>query len=201
MKISSILVTAVATSVSEVVAKHGATHLRALEHRHLHHKGRAMSAPENGYKLDMDQGPVKKRAGQCQFPEDAGLVSVAGSSNGGWAMSPDECCEPGGYCPYACPPGQLSMQWDPKATSYAYPQSMHGGLFCDDNGVINKPFPNRPYCIDGTGNVGCRNKASSYVAICQTVLPGNEAMLIPTMVENSAMLAIPGPEYWAGTAA
>lgn len=77
----------------------------------------------------------------------------------------------------------------------------NGGLFCDNNGNIKKPFPNRPYCVDGAGNVGCHNKASGNVAICQTVLPGNEAMLIPTMVENSATLAIPGPEYWAGTAA
>lgn len=87
----------------------------------------------------------------------------------------------------------------PIFTTYTHPLQ-HGGLFCDDDGNIKKPFPNRPYCVDGIGNVGCRNKASGNVAICQTVLPGNEAMLIPTMVENSATLAIPGPEYWAGTA-
>ncbi|KAI4133740.1 MAG: hypothetical protein LQ338_000069 [Usnochroma carphineum] len=78
---------------------------------------------------------------------------------------------------------------------------LNGGLFCDKSGNIQKPFPNRPYCVDGTGNVGCHNRASGNVAICQTVLPGNEAMLIPTIVESSATLAIPGPEYWAGTAA
>ncbi|KAL8718813.1 MAG: hypothetical protein Q9225_004097 [Loekoesia sp. 1 TL-2023] len=160
-----------------------------------------MSSPEVGHTLNIEERAVEKRTGKCQFPEDAGLVSVGGGSNGGWAMSPDQCCEPGGYCPYACPPGQLSMQWDPEATSYTYPQSMNGGLFCDESGKIKKPFPNRPYCVDGTGNVGCHNKASGNVAICQTVLPGNEAMLIPTHVESSAMLAIPGPEYWAGTAA
>ncbi|KAL9599400.1 MAG: hypothetical protein Q9219_003837 [cf. Caloplaca sp. 3 TL-2023] len=201
MKIRSFLTIAAASTLSTAVARHGDVHLKALEHRHLHHKGRAMSSPERGYMVDPEAPAIEKRTGQCQFPEDAGLVSVGGGSNGGWAMSPDECCEPGGYCPYACPPGQLSMQWDPEATSYAYPQSMHGGLFCDKNGNIKKPFPNRPYCIDGTGNVGCHNKATGNVAICQTVLPGNEAMLIPTIVENSATLAIPGPEYWAGTAA
>lgn len=124
MKIGSILATVVASSASTIAAKHGDAHLRGLEHRHLHHKGRAISASENEYTNDMQEGAIKKRTGQCQFPEDAGLVPVAGSSNGGWAMSPDQCCEPGGYCPYACPPGQLSMQWDPKATSYIYPQSM-----------------------------------------------------------------------------
>ncbi|KAI4228351.1 MAG: hypothetical protein L6R36_001710 [Xanthoria steineri] len=201
MKTTSILAVFAANIASLVLAKHGDSHLRALEHRHLHHQGRSLSAIErrNGYRVE--EPAVEKRTGQCQFPEDAGLVPVSGSSNGGWAMSPDECCEPGGYCPYACPPGQVSMQWDPDATSYTYPQSMHGGLFCDKNGNIKKPFPDKPYCVDGTGNVGCHNKAPGNIAICQTVLPGNEAMLIPTDVQDTATLAIPGPEYWAGTAA
>ncbi|KAL8644378.1 MAG: hypothetical protein Q9210_007285, partial [Variospora velana] len=201
MKVASVVIVAAARNFLIATAKHGDIHLGGLEHRHIHHKGRALSTVENPYALNGKKAAIGKRTGHCQFPEDAGLVAVAGSSNGGWAMSPDECCEPGAFCPYACPPGELSMQWDPKATSYSYPQSMHGGLFCDDDGKIKKPFPNRPYCVKGTGNVGCRNKASSNVAICQTVLPGNEAMLIPTNVETLATLAIPGPEYWAGTAA
>ncbi|KAI4143254.1 MAG: hypothetical protein L6R39_004644 [Caloplaca ligustica] len=205
MKVASVLAVVAVSAASTVSAKHGDIHATGLEHRHLHHKGRTSSAAETGNALELDESSLDKRTGQCQFPEDAGLVPVPGGSNGGWAMSPDQCCEPGGYCPYACPPGQVSMQWDPKATSYTYPQSMltgqNGGLFCDKNGKIQKPFPNRPYCADGTGNVGCHNKASGNVAICQTVLPGNEAMLIPTIVENTATLAIPGPEYWAGTSA
>jgi hypothetical protein len=68
-----------------------------------------------------------KKSGKCEFPSDAGLVAITpGAVNGGWAMSPDESCTPGNYCPYACPPGQMSMQWDPKATSYSYPMSMVG---------------------------------------------------------------------------
>lgn len=55
--------------------------------------------------------------------------------------------------------------------------------------------------MDGTGNIGCKNKAKGNVAFCQTVLPGNEAMLIPTDIEDWAQLAVPGPDYWAGTAA
>lgn len=55
--------------------------------------------------------------------------------------------------------------------------------------------------MDGTGNIGCTNKAKGNVAFCQTVLPGNEAMLIPTNIEDWAQLAVPGPDYWAGTAA
>ena len=77
----------------------------------------------------------------------------------------------------------------------------NGGLYCDNSGKVQKPFPNKPYCVDGTGNIGCQNKASGNVAFCQTVLPGNEAMLIPTNIETWAQLAVPGPSYWAGTAA
>lgn len=124
MKVFSTLAVVAMSSILTVSAKHGDIHPGGLEHRHLHHKGRALSVAESSLPLYVEERELGKRTGQCAFPEDAGLVPVPGSSNGGWAMSPDECCEPGGYCPYACPPGQVSMQWDPKATSYSYPQSM-----------------------------------------------------------------------------
>ena len=66
---------------------------------------------------------------------------------------------------------------------------------------MTKPFPDKPYCVNGTKAVGCKNEARGNVAFCQTVLPGNEAMLIPTDVESFAELAVPDPSYWAGTAA
>ncbi|RAH75764.1 hypothetical protein BO86DRAFT_394006 [Aspergillus japonicus CBS 114.51] len=159
-------------------------------HRHGHHAAveRAVQAT--------------KKTGSCQFPSDAGLVAVTpGELNGGWAMSPDQECTPGGYCPYACPPGQVSMQWDPEATSYSFPLSMNGGLYCDEDGNIQKPFPKKPYCQDGTGAVSAKNKCSSHVSFCQTVLPGNEAMLIPTLVQELETLAVPDVEYWLETAA
>lgn len=81
-------------------------------HRHSHRH-----APENT--------TLQKKSSECPFPSDAGLVEVTpGEKNAGWAMSPDQSCKPGDYCPYACPSGQVSMQWDPEATSYTYPQSM-----------------------------------------------------------------------------
>ncbi|EAW07438.1 SUN domain-containing protein [Aspergillus clavatus NRRL 1] len=168
-------------------------HARLHQSRHQH--GGIHSVAEVG-------APLEKRGGKCEFPTDAGLVAVTPNmKNAGWAMSPDQPCEPGHYCPYACPPGQVSMQWDPKATSYSYPKSMNGGLYCDDDGKIQKPFPNKPYCQDGTGSVGARNKCGKQVAFCQTVLPGNEAMLIPTLVEELATLAVPDLSYWCETAA
>ncbi|KAJ9601923.1 hypothetical protein H2200_013593 [Cladophialophora chaetospira] len=145
---------------------------------------------------------LEKRGGQCAFPSDTGLVSVTpGEQNGGWAMSPNQPCTPGSYCPYACPPGQVSMQWDPSATSYSYPKSMNGGLYCDNSGNIQKPFPDKPYCQSTSSNIGVQNNAGGVVAFCQTVLPGNEAMLIPTSITSYASLAVPDPDYWCETAA
>ncbi|KAI5959966.1 hypothetical protein CANMA_004066 [Candida margitis] len=140
----------------------------------------------------------------CKFPENEDLVPVYEEGvNAGWAMSPDEACIPGKYCPYACPPGQLMNQWNPAATKYQYPTSMDGGLYCNSDGSTSKPFGDRSLCVDGEGTVSVVNKASKDCAFCQTVLPGNEAMLIPTNVESGdeQTLAVPGPEYYAGTAA
>jgi hypothetical protein len=147
--------------------------------------------------------PVK-RENTCSFPTDKGLVSVTpGSSNAGWAMSPDQQCTAGSYCQYACPPGKLAAQWDKSATTYTYPQSQNGGLYCNDDGTLSKPFSEKDYCVDGEGTVQVSNKASGNVAFCQTVLPGNEAMLIPTNIDGgqTETIAVPGPDYWAGTAA
>lgn len=146
--------------------------------------------------------PVKRAT--CEFPSDDDLVSVTpGSDNGGWAMSPDEPCTAGKFCPYACPPGKVMAQWDPKATLYSYPESMRGGLKCNSDGTTSKPFPNKPLCVDGVGNVEVKNTKGSEVNFCQTVLPGNEAMLIPTQIGggSSKTIAVPGSLYWASTAA
>lgn len=50
---------------------------------------------------------------QCSFPYNLGLVPITpDSSNGGWAMSPNEQCSCSSWCPYACPTGFQSTQWD-----------------------------------------------------------------------------------------
>ncbi|QLQ81850.1 hypothetical protein HG537_0G01040 [Torulaspora globosa] len=145
-----------------------------------------------------------KRGGTCAFPNFEGMVAVQkDGQNGGWAMHNDQQCSYGSWCPYACKPGQLMGQWDPSVTSYSYPGSQYGGLYCDSNGNLQKPDNNRPYCYDGVGTVVAKNSAGSNVAFCQTVLPGNEEMLIPTDIGSgsSQTLAVPGPDYFAGTAA
>ncbi|RVX73355.1 hypothetical protein B0A52_02997 [Exophiala mesophila] len=78
---------------------------------------------------------------------------------------------------------------------------MNGGLYCDNNGNIQKPFPDRPYCQSTSSNIGVQNRAGGVVSFCQTVLPGNEAMLIPTSVSDYASIAVPDPSYWCSTAA
>ncbi|QSZ33582.1 hypothetical protein DSL72_005150 [Monilinia vaccinii-corymbosi] len=171
----------------------GFSHLK--KERHSHNRIHASPRAE-------DSGELLQKRGVCAFPTDAGLVAVTpGSMNAGWAMSPDQACKPNSYCPYACPPGQVMAQWNPKATSYTYPLSMDGGLYCDSNGKINKPFPNQPYCVSGTGTVRAVSSCGGSVSFCQTVLPGNEAMLIPTAVDGSSLLAVPGTSYWCETAA
>ncbi|KAF4966954.1 hypothetical protein FSARC_5439 [Fusarium sarcochroum] len=148
------------------------------------------------------QSGLEKREGQCQFPtDDPNMVAVTpDEKNGGWAMSPDQECKPGSYCPFACKPGMVMNQWDPDST-YDYPASMNGGLFCNKKGEIEQPFDGKPNCVKGTGSVEAVNKCGSHMSWCQTVLPGNEAMLIPTLVSSSATLAVPASSYWCSTAA
>lgn len=55
--------------------------------------------------------------------------------------------------------------------------------------------------MDGNSNVGAKDQTGDGVAFCQTVLPGNEAMLIPTAVNGWAQLAIPLTDYWLSTSA
>jgi hypothetical protein len=45
------------------------------------------------------------------------------------------------------------------------------------------------------------NNCGQVHAVCQTVLPGYENMLIPTEVQSSVVIAVPGIDYWASTAA
>lgn len=66
------------------------------------------------------------KRGTCKFPgdEDSNLVAITpDAKNAGWALSPDQECKPGSYCPIACKPGMVMAQWDPDST-YDYPASM-----------------------------------------------------------------------------
>ncbi|KAL6935637.1 uncharacterized protein HGUI_02474 [Hanseniaspora guilliermondii] len=144
--------------------------------------------------------------GTCSFISNgAGVVPVGESGlNKGYAMHSDQACTYDSWCPYACEPGMLMAQFDSSVTSYeGYPSSMRGGIYCSKNGEIQLKNQGKGYCYNGKGTVSVNNEMSSNVAFCQTVLPGNEEMLIPTNVDSgsSQVLAVPGTEYWAKTAA
>ncbi|CAK7246229.1 MAG: hypothetical protein STHCBS139747_007853 [Sporothrix thermara] len=141
-----------------------------------------------------------KRGTTCTLPTDPDIYAVPGQMNGGWAISPDVQCTADSWCPYACVPGKVMAQWKP-GTSYVTGESTLGGLYCGSDGTPVKSFTDQPYCVDGTGTITAVNQCGSVVSFCQTVLPGNEAMLIPTDVTGSSVLAVPGPTYWDGTAA
>jgi hypothetical protein len=69
-------------------------HLRRAGHKHTHKRHTEL--------------PAVKRQSHCQFPTDVGLVAVTPSEqNAGWAMSPNQPCLPGNYCPFACPSGNF----------------------------------------------------------------------------------------------
>ena len=172
-------------------------------HRHLHQHYENQHTHLHVRHTDQAAEPSIEKRSTCAFPgdEDPNLVAVTpDKKNAGWAMSPDQECTKDSYCPYACKPGMVMAQWDPDST-YDYPSSMNGGLYCDKNGEIKKPFSNKPYCVDGTGTVKAVNKAGKEMSWCQTVLPGNEAMLIPTIVSDMATIAVPDTSYWCETAA
>jgi hypothetical protein len=93
---------------------HRAHHFHARQHAHQH-PNRSLATPKS----------LQRRSGECEFPtNDPNLVAVTpGEANGGWAMSPDQECLPGNYCPIACKSGMVMNQWKPNSV-YTYPSSM-----------------------------------------------------------------------------
>lgn len=127
----SLSVIAALLTVASLVSTHSDLNIFPLRHRNARRAGH-----KHLHKKHADL-PAVKRQSQCQFPTDVGLVPITPSDqNAGWAMSPDQPCLPGNYCPYACPSGmflliirlivlgQVMAQWNPAATSYTYPLSM-----------------------------------------------------------------------------
>ncbi|KAI5785461.1 hypothetical protein FPQ18DRAFT_368773 [Pyronema domesticum] len=147
---------------------------------------------------------LEKRQLRCALPKHPDIVPVTPHlGNHGWANSWDRPCRPGLWCQYACVPGKLMHQWDPTATAYRHPESERGGLYCGADGIARKPYPNRGYCYTAPRKVPVLNLNSKQVHICQTVLPGDEAMRIPNRVApgHSVGLAVPGQEYWIDSGA
>ncbi|OMH82352.1 hypothetical protein AX774_g4158 [Zancudomyces culisetae] len=167
--------------------------------------GDALSSPFGDFTGGAPVG-TKSTGKTCTFPWSASnndnvqVISPSGM-NAGWAMSPDQSCQRGSWCPYACKPGYYSAQWDPEAKDPIGPGNMHGGLYCDKDGQLKKPYSNKPFCVLGMGNVVIYNSLKKSVSACQTTYPGNEAMIIPTVAKpgQSIGLNIVPNTYWLGT--
>ena len=69
------------------------SHLGSLERRHQHKRAHTSPRVEG---IEAPGTEDLKKRGTCSFPSNAGLVAVTpGSSNAGWAMSPDQSCTAG----------------------------------------------------------------------------------------------------------
>lgn len=100
----------------------GATHSHHFAHSQFHAKKHANAQEHQHRHLTEARDGVQKR-GTCSLPDHPDLVTIPGASNNGFAMSPDQPCTAGTYCPIACVPGKVMNQWKPN-TTYTYPESM-----------------------------------------------------------------------------
>ncbi|PVU94295.1 hypothetical protein BB561_002646 [Smittium simulii] len=149
---------------------------------------------------------IEQNTRVCRFPWSIDnfeniYAITPDKENSGWAMSPHQQCMRGTWCPYACKPGYYSAQWDPDAVSANGKGSTNGGLYCDEDGILQVPFPERPFCARGMGNVVVNNTLANPVSACQTVYPGNEAMIIPSTAHprGSVDLNVVPKSYWLST--
>lgn len=84
-------------------------------HSHRRHAPSLFQKPAKIH-AKIEKPSVQKRS-TCTLPDHSDLHFVPGEMNGGFAMSPDQPCEDGMYCPIACKPGKVMAQWE-KDTTY-----------------------------------------------------------------------------------
>jgi hypothetical protein len=97
-----------------------------LAKRHAAAHGHAERQPQKPWEPNPEDlvGMPKRTSLRCPLPNDPDLVVVTPSAmNEGWAMSPDQPCTAGTWCPIACKAGKVMAQWEPNST-YTYPASM-----------------------------------------------------------------------------
>eukprot|EP00210_Caulerpa_lentillifera_P000201 g196.t1 len=159
------------------------------------------------------------RGSICPLPDRDNTVCLPGSRRGstiarGWALDPkSQACKPGVHCLYACAPGFYWTTYNQRETSnfdhanahqrghcdgtWNYGTSTHGVL-CKEDGTL--AMPNKPLCAMGETYVYAENKLDTHVFICQTVFPGHEIFLIPTLVRpgESVMITTQPVDFWHG---
>lgn len=136
------------------------------------------------------------------FPEGYGATPIEHAGLGGWigiqdpqvvnaagyddittvpqgSCSGGNCCQPGAFCSYSCPPAYLKASW-PELQG-AKNQSV-GGLYCNEGGKLEMATGSiaKTLCVKGTDKITIKveNKLSSSQSICRTDYPG---MLVVTL--------------------
>lgn len=92
--------------------------VRRLNHSHNHNLAENQILGRSSIVRRNSQGKAL-----CSLPSHPDLVKVPGAKNSGFAMSPDQECVEGSYCPIACKSGKVMAQWEP-GSSFTYPSSM-----------------------------------------------------------------------------
>lgn len=160
------------------------------------------------------------RGSVCALPQEDHVVCLPGSKRGstankGWALDPKgQSCQPGVHCLYACEPGYYWTMFNQSETSnfdsvngpkkghcdgtWDYGTSTHG-VFCKEDGALDIPA-GQPLCQLGETYVYAENHLDTHIFLCQTVFPGHEIFLIPTLVKpgESVMITTQPADYWHG---
>lgn len=85
---------------------------RSTHRRHTHSQFSKLAKIH----AEVEHVNVEKRKATCTLPDHDDLHFVPGDVNNGFAMSPDQACEDGMYCPIACKPGMVMAQWEAGST-------------------------------------------------------------------------------------
>lgn len=153
------------------------------------------------------------------FPSDYGAIALPWLGLDGWSgiqklkkYNPSqlynlvtgvsgEKCESGGLCTYACPPGYFSTQY-PLEDQQSDGTTI-GGLYCNSDGKLELTNTDiNVLCKAGEGGISVKNELSKGVAVCQTVYPGTESMVIPSYAVAGGTVELMNPKQdffkWGG---